>query len=371
MYDIKYFEERYPDYCREMKDTMQHYEWHGEGNVFIHTEMVLNELMNLKEYQELLEIEQMILAYSAFFHDISKFETSTIENGIISSKGHAKLGEKKARLILSGIHFDPMRYYGPRLDKFDFYFREKIVMLVRYHGYPVFYLDKHKYDLIKLSLKVNIKHLYILCKADLLGRITSKENKEESLMKLDYFKEKALEFNCYENEFQFENEFAKMYFLKNNRFYTPYIEKHSKVYLMVGIPGVGKDFYIKNNLKDINEISLDKLRIEMKVKRGDKKREGRLIQEAKKRAKEFLAKKEDFVWNATNTNISFREPLIDLFLSYKAEVEIIYIEKDFDIVLKQNKNRKNSIPEAYIFDKLRFIDIPTKDEAHKVKYILD
>lgn len=55
---------------------------------------------------------------------------------------------------------------------------------------------------------------------------------------------------------------------------------------MSGLPRAGKDFYIKNNLSDLKEISLDKLRIENKVKHGDKKSQGRIIQLAKKTAKD-------------------------------------------------------------------------------------
>ena len=58
------------DWFADMKNVPQHHIWHAEGDVFIHTKMVINSLINMPEYQNLSEQEQDILFTSALLHDV-------------------------------------------------------------------------------------------------------------------------------------------------------------------------------------------------------------------------------------------------------------------------------------------------------------
>jgi putative nucleotidyltransferase with HDIG domain len=363
---MKYFEKEYLEYINEMKETPQHLKWHGEGNVYNHTKLVLKELEKIEEYNLLSEKEKEILRYAAFFHDISKYETTKEESGILRSHGHSKLGEKKTRVILKGYSFkDTKRKYKVHSHEFI----EEVCMLVRYHGYPIHYYEKNENDIIRISLILNTKYLYILSKADLLGRITSKENIEESLMSINYYMEKAIEKDCFGKKKKFNSELEKFSFLESGYLYNQYSKNVSTIYLMVGIPGSGKDFYIRENLKDMNIISLDNFRKELSTRRGHKKDEGLLSQKSKEIAKKYLREGTDFVWNATNTNKDLRSGLITLFRKYKAIVKIIYIERDLEEIFKDNKNRENSVPKEYILKKFKFIDIPNESECHFLEKI--
>ena len=66
---------------------------------------------------------------------------------------------------------------------------------------------------------------------------------------------------------------------------------------MSGMPGVGKDHWIREHLPGWPMISLDKLREEMNIAPIDE--QGAVLQAAKTRAKEYLRTGQDFVWNAT------------------------------------------------------------------------
>ena len=54
------------------KSTPQDSIWHAEGDVHIHTNMVLTELYKLDEYQKCNPDDKVTLILSALFHDIAK-----------------------------------------------------------------------------------------------------------------------------------------------------------------------------------------------------------------------------------------------------------------------------------------------------------
>ena len=153
------------DWFRDMQGVPQDAIWHAEGDVFTHTKMVVEAMLNLPEFQELDEQEKHILFASAMFHDIEKRSTTTTEiidgkERIVSPK-HAKKGEFTARTIL----------YKDIIT--SFHIREQITKLVRLHGLPLWAIEKSDptKEVISASLVVNTKLLSILAKADVLGRI--------------------------------------------------------------------------------------------------------------------------------------------------------------------------------------------------------
>lgn len=120
--------------------------------------------------------------------------------------------------------------------------------------------------------------------------------------------------------------------------YIPHDNFRCEVILLSGLPGMGKDHYIRTLPQDIPVISLDAIRRKYKVSPTDKAANGRVVQEAKEEARSYLRKEQGFVWNATNTSKQMRSQLIDLFLTYGAKVKIVYIEKPYEVWRKQIVN---------------------------------
>jgi len=137
---------------------------------------------------------------------------------------------------------------------------------------------------------------------------------------------------------------------------VPYYTNRQIGIFVCGLPGSGKDFFISQKF-NLPVISLDELRRQHKIKPGDKYATGFIIQLAKEKAKEFLRKKQSFVWNATNLTKQIREQVIGLLRSYNAKVKIVYVEVDYKKLLHQNLNRDYPIPV-----------IPSVSEAHQVEY---
>jgi len=135
---------------------------------------------------------------------------------------------------------------------------------------------------------------------------------------------------------------------------------------MSALPGSGKDTYINDNLKDYGVVSLDDIRIELGIKPTNKKGNGKVIQLAKERAKEFMRKKQDFVWNATNITAQLRTQLIDLFMSYGGKVTIVYVEVPYKTLIKHNNEREAALPQAVIEKMIGKLEPPVREEAHRI-----
>lgn len=72
-------------WVEDMHNTPQDPEHHGEGDVGVHTEMVLNALVAMAEFQQLPAQQQEILWAAALLHDVEKRSTTVQENGRIQS----------------------------------------------------------------------------------------------------------------------------------------------------------------------------------------------------------------------------------------------------------------------------------------------
>jgi len=82
-----------------LASTPQDRGWHPEGDVFVHTMMVVDEAV--RESAGLPERDRRDVVYAALLHDIAKPETTVVEpDGRITSHGHESAGEEKARRIL-------------------------------------------------------------------------------------------------------------------------------------------------------------------------------------------------------------------------------------------------------------------------------
>ncbi|MCB9096919.1 CCA tRNA nucleotidyltransferase [Arcobacter aquimarinus] len=178
---LKYFSE-----LKALINCVQEKEYHPEGDVWIHTLMALDELSKiLKEQQIENEYRKLYLFYGILCHDFGKpFCTKEI-NGKITSYKHESLGVEPT------ISF---------LEKFtnEKKFIEIVCSLVKNHLAPFqLYLADSSHKAIKrLSLKVNIEDLCLVCLADCLGRDI--KDKDKCPKAINWVLEKAKELNIHQ-----------------------------------------------------------------------------------------------------------------------------------------------------------------------------
>ncbi len=349
-------------WVKDMGKVQQDPLHHAEGNVAIHTQMVLQQLQELPEYQKLNRQKQELIWASALLHDVEKRSTTIIgSDGRISSPNHAKKGAKTTREILF------------RDVETPFVIREQIVSLVRYHGLPLWLMEKvdPMKSALEASLAVDMSQLKLLAEADAKGRYC--RDLDTLLYALDMFELYSKEVGCWNGPRPFLTENARFTYFNGNGSYVDYVPFDtfkSTVIVLSGLPGMGKDYHIQKMNADIPVISLDDIRRKYRIDPTDKRRNGWVIQEAKEQAKKYLRCGQDFIWNATNITSQMRQQLIDLFVGYKAYVKLLYIEKPYQVWRTQNRDREYPLPDAVLDKMLGSLDVPQLTEAHEVQYVI-
>jgi predicted kinase len=348
------------DWVADMRGVPQDPIHHAEGDVAVHTQMVLNALQSLSTFKNLPEQQREVLWAAALLHDVEKRSTTvTEEDGRITSRGHARRGEYTVRQLLYQQVSSPFKI------------REEIAALVRYHGLPLWIMEKPDSvkALLEASLRVDMKLLALLARADVLGRVCA--DQQALLERIDFFEAYCQEQQCWHSARTFPSGLARfVYFQKADAFpdYSPFDDLKGEVIMLSGLPGMGKDTYLKKHYPGLPVISLDDIRRKYKFKPTDPSATGRVVQEAKEQAKVFLRKGEPFVWNATNITLQIRSQWIDLFTSYKARVKLIYIEVPYKEWLRQNNEREYPVPHAVLLRLLGKLEVPFLYEAHEVLY---
>lgn len=355
----EYLEEAFT-WVRDMHGVPQDAMHHAEGDVAIHTFMVLHCLTQLPAWQALEPQEQEIVWAAALLHDVEKRSTTVTEpDGSITAHGHARKGAITARQLLYRDMPTP------------FAIRESIVALVRYHSMPLWLLEKPNplKTLARVSMEVNTAWLAMLARADVLGRICA--DKADLLYRIDCFEEFCKEHDSWGKPMHFTSPEAKWHFLTREDAwpgYEPFDKPAMEVVMMSGLPGAGKDSYIKRHFQNLQVISLDAIREEMGIAPVDKSGNGQVIQEAKERARTLLRRNTGFVWNATNITAQLRQQLAELFTTYHARVTIVYVEVPYRHLHTQNRGREAVVP-ATVIDKLvNKLEVPALWEAHEVIY---
>lgn len=335
---------------------------HAEGDVWIHTRMVMEALLSLPGYQVLPEPKRSILFLATLAHDIAKPICTQVEpNGNIISPRHAVKGRNLIRQEIFQENPGPV----------PFAVREEIAHLVRYHGLPLWFLEKSDLQatVLKASILCDLQLLALLAEADVMGRLC--QDKQELLDRVELFREYCKEQGVWDGPWQFRDGHQRfMYFQRpeNGPFYEPFDDFRCEVILMCGLPGAGKDTWVAKNANGLPVISLDQMREDMEIEHREA--QGLLINTAKERAKEYLRKGQPFIWNATNIIPSIRHSLVELFHSYRARVRIVYVEVPYSQLIRQNASREAKVPDTVMRQMIRKWEVPEIWEAVDVEYVV-
>lgn len=339
-------------------------EYHGEGDVWRHTEMVCAELTKLPMWQALPEEEKALLFLAAAFHDIGKPACTKQEDGKWVSPKHTIVGEK----IFRRTAYQEAERFGLTFSQ-----RELVAKLIRYHGLPLWFWSKSHpdVDLCKAAESIPMRLLYLLSKADTLGRKSALP--DELSDQVELFGEYAKELGIWEQPCTFANPYTRFQFYQKEDLWKDaqlYDDTTFDVVMMSGLPLSGKDTWIARELEKLPldgrppVISLDDLREKMGI--PPTKASGKVVQEALELARGYLRQERPFIWNATNLIQETREKLVRLFAGYGARVHILYLEVPYQELLRRNRTRARHIPEPVLEDMIRKLEVPAPWEAYKV-----
>jgi tRNA nucleotidyltransferase (CCA-adding enzyme) len=141
-------------------------EWHPEGDVWVHTMLVIDEMR--RRISDLARPEQVILMLGAVCHDLGKPATTAFVDGRIRSLDHEEQGVPPAKRLLDRLNVHAI---GGR----DV--RQQVLGLVAHHLKPGM-LHKRRNEVSdaafrRLAVKVDLELLARLATADCLGRTGS------------------------------------------------------------------------------------------------------------------------------------------------------------------------------------------------------
>lgn len=341
-----------------MKGVIQDSVYHAEGDVYVHTMLVLDALAQDPEYQALSQPDQETVWLACLAHDIAKPWTTAIEpDGRVSAKGHSSAGALEIRGILYRMGGIPPKQ------------REEIAHLVRLHQVPFFWDASPEYErkILTNSFGCRNRLLSIVNRADGQGRVCPDQNR--LFESAAFYQMGSEDLGCLDTPYVFKNNHARMKYFwgEGSRHDEPPEYYRCRVTLMSGLPGSGKSTWVANNSAGVEVISLDAIRREWKWKDGES--QSPIAQEGHRRLKEALRKSRDVIWDATNLTREIRSKTLQIALDYGAETRIVCVETPYERVLRQNKNREHSVVESRLENMISRWEPPTRDECHLLERI--
>lgn len=297
--------------CQEfyaLKDVKQSPKWHGEGNAWNHTLLVAKEMHRLISDKSwfLTNNDKKLLMVAALCHDLGKATTTYFDEAEQDwkCKNHGSASEKITRNLL----FDE-----------DIKLREEICWLVRWHMnfHHITQKPENKQceEIIRLSQGAStIEKLLILNVADSRGS-KSKENSEANINdRLVPIASWAMSKDCYIKPF------------------TPTPRTNvCTMFVMIGLPGSGKDTYIKKFLPSLPCICRDDIREEItdgqilgRKLMLDNQGEAAVTNMVRERIKNCCLRERNFIINQTSLKKKYRQEFKDIALKY-GNVNVVYI----------------------------------------------
>jgi len=144
-------------------DCRQDPEWHPEGNVWIHTLMVIDKARQLNSDLDRAPLAAIMLG--AVCHDLGKPATTAVIDGRVKSPNHEAMGVEPATTILDRFNINT-------LDGFDV--RGQVLGLVTEHLRPMAFFKARETvtdgAFRRLAQKVDLELLARFARADCLGR---------------------------------------------------------------------------------------------------------------------------------------------------------------------------------------------------------
>jgi predicted kinase len=311
-----------------LKKCEQNPKWHSEGNVENHTKLAytkfISDVLTWDEYNALTDIELLFLKAAIVFHDIGKGTTTSLgKDGNWHSYGHEIEGEKIARVLLWNE---------------DINIREVICTLIRYHMEPLRIFDSKHWvqKMIEIGTRIPWKYLYYVKMADLLGSVQENGGTmKEDLLKMGMIKETAQALNIWE-----KNETLQPYvkYFYNRDIFPWKVNCDTKqpiAVIMIGLPGAGKNSWIKNNnnlYPNAIQISRDDIRVELGFCQPEEKYLGNDTEEKMvtevydKKLCSAISEKNNIILNNVHLKKKYREASVNVLRKAGYYIEYVYIE---------------------------------------------
>lgn len=370
---------------REFKNTPQDPEWHGEGDVAIHTQMVLDELYAEMDLlgKALTPEEQRELILGVVFHDLAKpWTTREMEiRGVM--RVAAPRHEPRGRSAMANALVDcglPWKSLWRVMGMVGSHHEPKLLVVK----------DRSAGEYRRISRRVDPVQVAWLERADMRGRTCP--DKAQQVEHIQMFSMGAEDYappgwqdrwRAYYLELLSDRpmSFQDRVFgeairaLEADKIGMPedggYLvyqepEEPSELVVLCGPSGSGKSSFIERYLSDHEVISMDALREDLAGDRSAQSLNGLVRQEAKRLLKASLRPGRKAVWDATNLRKDFRSIVCGTGFQYGALVTLVVFHMEADTYVKRNAARTHAVPAKVLARQLDQWEWPEVDEAHRM-----
>lgn len=344
-----------------LETTPQNPRYHAEGNVGIHTRMVLDALLASAHFQAADLERREVLFLAALLHDLCKPETTVTDplTGEISQPRHSRRGAVDVRVLLwrAGVPFAS---------------REAICRIIAAHQVPFFAFDSRRgeapeFIARKLSWGLNLADLVCVARADMLGRVCI--DQQARLDDIALFEQLAREDGCWDAPKAAASAHTRLVYARGGPLHLDsalFQPPGSDVTVMCGLPASGKDTWVAKHAPTLPVVSFDDAKSELGLKHGEN--DGMAAHFAVDKARVLLRRREPFVWNATHLSEQMRSKTLDLLFAYDANVRLVYLEVPSPVVFARNRQRDSTLSNKDLERMLHRWEVPLPWEAHAVKY---
>ena len=372
-----------------LADTEQDPLWHAEGDVAVHTGLVLHGAYRLAEAEGLDQGARLTLILAALLHDIGKPLTTRRS---VDAAGQTR--------VVSPRYADRGRsYLAYRLPELGLppEVQRTVLALVGHHHdlnrtFEVGTLAADR----RLARQADLWLLYLLELADTRGRVTA--DQAARLDDLDYFRLQAEEYGVWsandpyadwrttmaQTLCDFPSEFTDLTLqggvldFEAGLIQTPQEAVARSYRARAGFPqlvvtcgpsGSGKSSWIAEHLPDHAVVSLDALRDEPAGKRAEQSLNGQVLQAAKERLRAALRRGGKVVWDATNTRRDFRRVPLGLGFDYGALTTLAVFKPPVSAVFGRNPGRLHAVPPQVLAQQVENAEFPYLPEAHRTLWV--
>ncbi len=174
-------EEIFAEWVEPMKASPQNADHHAEGDVWTHTKMVCETLIELPEWGTLTPTRRALTFLAALWHDVGKPRCVRYRNGRVTTPKHGPKGAGIARRLL----IEKCGYDG---DADLVEFREQICCLVENHTKPRCFRDFYckNEELERVASRTSCDWLALISEADVKGRLGVSPGSR--LAKIEFFR---------------------------------------------------------------------------------------------------------------------------------------------------------------------------------------
>ncbi len=347
----------------EMRACVQDPVFHAEGDVWTHTRAVCEALFSGEGWRAADAERRPGLAWAALLHDWAKPRTreeafdTDLGRVRVTHRGHSLKGARMA---------------------WAFMWRQGVAHAVRLQAYHlilwhqrVFHLleqEDPRRDLARFSVSGRWDELIALAQADNAGRIAPNQADTRDTLTLTAML--AEEHGCLSTPWHFPSDEGRVSYVRrggSSPFHEPMPAAGSRVTVLSGLPGAGKDTYAARNLPGVPTVSLDDMRARLGIAPGGN--DGRAIVAAYEAARVHLRAGTAFVWNATNLTRLQRDKIIDLCLDYGARVEIHALDRPERVTASRNRDRPARVPDRVVERMVENWEPPSEAEAHALRWV--